>query len=253
MYILVVYAVTIIHGCFGCSCDSIKSKDRNAQSGIYTINLPSGVYEVYCEMGINGGGYTFLPPNIIAKLTAADIAKLWERKSDVLLRLANPDGSQPYTVLKSRSKIALSVQINNHTGFQGPINKKNIGRPYLFLGTPSNTTNIKHTTQGFISNNQHITYRNCDGNPNAYFAFFPNPRERPVSNYHGKNLVYEKVGVAVNWRHSAKRPPSTRRIPETFFMFTEMHYGGCGCYTSSDRWMNPVAMYKALGTAIGLR
>ena len=67
------------------------------------------------------------------------------------------------------------------------------------------------------------------------------------------NLVNEKSGVALNWRNSAKRPASTRRIPVDFFLFTEMHFGGCGCYTSSDRWLLSDTVNPAFGTAIGLK
>ena len=36
-------------------------------------------------------------------------------------------------------------------------------------------------------------------------------------------------------------------MPSEFFFLTEVHMGGCGCYTSSDRWTD------ADGTAIGFR
>lgn len=70
-------------------------------------------------MGINGGGYTFIPPNMISKLLPDDVRYLLNGKNlaeDVLLRLSKPDGSQPYTVIKqyiSTGGIAVSLNKNN--------------------------------------------------------------------------------------------------------------------------------------------
>ena len=30
----------------------------------------------YCETGLNGGGYTFIPPNVVPKLLSEDITYL---------------------------------------------------------------------------------------------------------------------------------------------------------------------------------
>ncbi|XP_078371382.1 uncharacterized protein LOC144655036 [Oculina patagonica] len=57
-------------------------------------------------------------------------------------------------------------------------------------------------------------------------------------------------GAAVNWR--SKGIPIThpdRMMPNEFFFLTELHYGGCGCYSSSDRWRK----YGYHATAIGVR
>ena len=102
-------------------------------------------------------------------------------------------------------------------------------------------------TQGFLSNGQSVTFRNCDANPNSYFVFFPNHKEKTPSPYHGSNLVYERSGVAVNWRRTGRKMPSHRTMPNDFIFLTELHFGGCGTYTSSDRWR------EARGAAIGLR
>ena len=110
---------------------------------------------------------------------------------------------------------------------------------YLYLSTSTNTN-------GFLSNNRKVKYNNRGPYPiRSYFAFFPNHRGQSVSKYHGSNLVYEREGVAVDWRRTGK--VSTNTIPSNFFFLTEIHYGGDGCYTSSDRWT------EANGTAIGLR
>ena len=105
---------------------------------------------------------------------------------------------------------------------------------YLYLSTSS-------YSDGFLSNNVKVKY-----NPGilSYFAFFPNHREQKPSTHHNSNLVYETRGVAVDWRNTGM--VLTERIPSNFFYLTEVHYGGGGCYTSSDRWV------EANGTAIGL-
>ena len=66
-----------------------------------------------------------------------------------------------------------------------------------------------------------------------------------VSTYHSQNLDFERVGVSIDWRNTGII--SGENLPNNFFFLTEVHYGGSGCYTTSDRWV------EAKGTAIGLR
>ena len=100
---------------------------------------------------------------------------------------------------------------------------------------------------GFQSNGAPLRYTSCDGFNANLFAFLPNLSGLAASNYHSNNLIFERQGLAVDWRKSAVQPPSGRTMPNEFFFLTEVHMGGCGCYTSSDRWTD------ALGTAIGFR
>ena len=54
-------------------------------------------------MGIDGGGYTIIPPIIVSNLLAEDVFYLFNQTNltdDVLLRISRPDGSQAYTVVK---------------------------------------------------------------------------------------------------------------------------------------------------------
>ena len=51
-------------------------------------------------MGLNGGGYTFLHPDELASLTAAELQAIFTDKTNFLLRLRMTDGTQPYGVLK---------------------------------------------------------------------------------------------------------------------------------------------------------
>ena len=108
---------------------------------------------------------------------------------------------------------------------------------YLYLSTSI-------YINGFLSNNMKVKYNHNSFPIRSYFALLPNHREQKPSTYHNSNLVYETRGVAVDWRNTGM--VLTERIPSNFFYLTEVHYGGGGCYTSSDRWN------EANGTAIGL-
>ena len=234
------------------SCRSIKARYPQALSGVYTIRISTGTLQVYCEMSINGGAYTFLSIEGVAQLRRNDLRHLVRDKKTVLLRISNPDGTQPYTVIQPlKNDGVLSVQLSQHVNYNAPVNR-HLG-PYLYLGTLPKSEANKKTKQGFRSNRKEVSFINCDGNPNSHFAFIPNTQEKTPSRYHINNPIYEKRGVAVDFRASAKRPPSARRMPLDFFHLTEMTFGGCGCYTSSDRWLNPGTVHPALGTAIGLR
>ena len=114
---------------------------------------------------------------------------------------------------------------------------------YLYLSTSI-------YANGFLSNNVEVKYNPSSYTNISYFAFFPNHREQTpfqVVSTNGKDaeLVYERQGVAVDWRKTGM--VLTERIPSNFFFLTELHYANGGCYTSSDTWV------EANGTAIGLR
>lgn len=109
---------------------------------------------------------------------------------------------------------------------------------YIYLSTSIDK-------DGFL-NNITVKYDYLGPYPTrSYFAFFPNHRRQNVDMYHTHKMVFEKQGVCVKWRKTGKM--SNEKLPDQFFFLTEMHYGGGGCYSSSDRWT------EANGTAIGLR
>ncbi|XP_065643952.1 uncharacterized protein LOC100201344 isoform X4 [Hydra vulgaris] len=228
------------------TCLYIKTIYPKAKSGMYEIWLPSGNHRVFCDMLTNGGGYTFISREMVAKMEPNDIHYLFTKKQDVLLKILKLDGTQPYTILGSPY---LDVQLNGYNQFTAPVN--NGMKPYIHLGTLRAVDSKVGNIEGFYSNNKYIYFRNCDGNPNNHFIFFPNLNNKAPSSYHAQNLVYEQQGVAVDWRKTALLPVGNINIPQNFFMLTEMHYGGCGTYTSSDRW--PKSSSPAKGVAIGVR
>jgi len=110
---------------------------------------------------------------------------------------------------------------------------------------PPDDAGVDGKVLGFQSNGKTLRYENCGGSRNNLFAFLPDHSELLPSDFHADNLIYEQEGMAVEWRNTSEWLPSGRTIPNEFFFLTEVHMGGCGCYTSSDRWID------ALGTAIG--
>ena len=232
------------------SCKDIKTRLPASLSGLYDIAIDtSTLITVYCEMAKDGGGFTFIPRNAVENGKRGRlIEQLFTDKTRVLLRIQKKDGLQPFTLIRqlpARASHSLEVKMHDHTGYARPQNY-NLG-DYLYLGILSNTVANRRDEQGFRANNDEIKFNNCDGNPNSYFAFFPNHREQAISNYHGGNLVYERQGVAWDWRQKGVPSYGHRLMPNEFFFLTELPFGGCGCYTSSDRWTD------AHGTAIGVR
>jgi len=201
-------------------------------------------------MKINGGGYTFINRKTLAQFKTDDINNLFQTKTDVLLKVRRLDGSNEYTVVKklgTSNNQALSVQLTGHSGYTTPVNS--VLGPYIFLGTETTANSASKTTQGFKSNSKDITFVNCDATPNAYFAFYPNLANGTPSNRNATNTANEQTGVAVDWRKSGLVSPD--RMEADYFYLTEMNYGGCGVYTSSDRWSTSES--AATGAAIGIR
>ena len=112
---------------------------------------------------------------------------------------------------------------------------------------PPDVAGVDGKVLGFQSNGKNLRYTKCGGSKDNLFAFLPNHSELPASNFHTGDLKYEREGMAVDWRNTSVLPPTGLTMPTEFFFLTEVHMGGCGCYTSSDRWTD------ALGTAIGFR
>jgi len=67
------------------------------------IALPNdrAVMQVYCEMGLNGGGYTFLNPQDLPSLTNDEVQAMFTDKNSFLMRTRLADSTQqPYGLLK---------------------------------------------------------------------------------------------------------------------------------------------------------
>jgi hypothetical protein len=95
-------------------------------------------------------------------------------------------------------------------------------------------------------NGVNITFVNCDGNPSSYFALFPDFSGSSPSTYAFSTsfTMYDNLVAAL------KTNPSHRVIPDDYFMFFEIQFGGCGMYTQSDARQNSKGIISA---AIGFR
>ncbi|XP_068689724.1 uncharacterized protein [Montipora foliosa] len=235
------------------SCKQIKAYDKNAVSGVYPIYLkdPPQSIDVYCEMALEGGGFTFLPRYFTRVKNAQGIVDaLFTEKKNVLLKLKHRhQRTQFYTLIKPLANwknVDFGIRVNNYSDYTQPFN--NFMRDYILLGIiPRSLAATGSRTQGFVSNGRNVSFRNCDRNPNSYFAFMPNHNQQTPSNYFRQSSVFEERGLAVDWRNTALPSSNPIRMPNGYFFLTELHFGGCGCYTSSDRW----GAYQ--GTAIGFR
>lgn len=237
------------------SCAEIKNNNREAVNGVYTIETKDcgAKLDVYCEMTLGGGGFTFLPRGLTRMKDAKQIVdSLFTDKKNVLLKLMHRTQKQEYYTLiqphPSWRNQDFGIRVNDFSDYTIP--KNNFMKDYFFLGIIPKHLAAKpqNRLQGFVSNQRTIQFSNCDRNPNSLFAFLPNHNQQTPSGYHGNNLVYERRGVAFDWRKTAipiDNPPRT--MPNEFFFLTELHFGGCGCYTSSNRWRS----FQA--TAIGIR
>jgi len=206
--------------------------------------------EVYCELETEGGGFTFLPGSLTQRSDAQRIVNvLFKNKKNVLLMLCKQvDRTESYTLIQPHpdfAKTDFGVLINSHSGYTIPQNEF-MGN-YIFLGIiPASAAKI-NGKQGFKSNGNVIEFYNCDENPNSLFAFMPNFKFHAPSN-HASSSTYEDQGVAVDWRSKGVSIASRDCMPNKFYFLTELHFGGCGCYTSSNRWKDG---FNA--TAIGIR
>ena len=235
--------------------DCYNLRFQNAPSGMYYIQ-PLGPntqpIRVYCEMTIGGGGFTFLPRSLTRTSSASRIVRaLFRDRYNVLLKLKKKSGSESYTLIQPHPHFpntGFGVLVNSFHGYTRPLNA--FMKEYIFLGIIPAYAARRRSIQGFKSNGHIIQFRNCDANPNSYFAFMPNHNRQTPSSYHSGNLIYEKVRVGVDWR--SKAVPITnpvRTMPNEFFFLTELHFGGCGTYTSSNRWFK----FGFQATAIGIR
>jgi hypothetical protein len=232
------------------SCSHLKQLDNSAPSGLYTLITNRGrkLSRVYCEMGLNGGGYTFLSPTHVSEMTDEELQAMITDRSNVLMRVRTANANQPYGVLQQLGAYRtypIKIAINDYSSYMRPLNSAALG-DYLYIGfIPVSRANVK-SVQGLSVNGVDVTFTNCDTNPNSYIALFPNNRETAPTT-HTYSVLYTMFQQMVS---ALRSNPSGRVMPDDFFTFMEMHQGGCGLYTQTD---GRTSVGGVISVAVGFR
>ena len=137
--------------------------------------------------------------------------------------------------------IPLRLGLSDSTDYSSPVNRVIIGEPFLYFGFLPNSYSSTQSVQGLRVNGFRAAYNHCGYVAASHIALFPNFKEiAPVTAY------YPDI-VLTNLLSNLWANPSGRVMPGDFFMFAEIHFGGCGCYAQTNQMPN------VLGFAIGFR
>ena len=215
---------------------------------MYTINVGSDStpkqIDVYCEMGLNGGGYTFLTPESIVQLQSSELSAMFTDKNSFLFRVRKTDGSQPFGVLKQLPQYAdvpLKLILSASNEYYSAINGKPnyVGQPYVFFGFLPISTVRNNSLQGLQVNGFNNTFTTDPAkNSHSQFIVYPNFLENTPSTYDVPNAFCDKI-------FSNLLPnPSGRVMPPQIYMFGETHWGGA-CFKQTN--MIPGVLSFAIG------
>ena len=89
----------------------------------------------------------------------------------------------------------LTFMLNSAAGFQGPSNRGAYSNYFLYVGFIPKAQAASRTVQGWRADNQDISFKNCDSNPNSYFTFYE--QNTYSSNPYGLGSNY---ATANKWR-----------------------------------------------------
>ena len=131
--------------------------------------------QVYCEQGLNGGGYTFIHPRELPALSDGEVQSLFTDNFSFLMRTRNTDGTQRYAVLgqlPQYSSIPLKLGLNQNVGYNSPVNVGSLGLPYLYFGFLPVANSAVPSVQGLVMNGLNGTFSNQLGIPNSYISLF---------------------------------------------------------------------------------
>jgi hypothetical protein len=190
-----------------------------------------------------GGGYTFLPWSSLTQSTTM-LQNIYTDTSQILFRIISRTNAanQPYIITKqlnAYSTIPIAIKQNSYLQYTMP---KNLALgPYIYFGFLPASMVGKGTTVGFSANGVQISFQNCDGNPNSYFALFANLNPTSSNGYSVPGTLIQK------WIAASTSHPLGTYLPAKYFFFHETHQGGCGEYSQSNTWNS------YYGTAFGIK
>jgi carbonic anhydrase/acetyltransferase-like protein (isoleucine patch superfamily) len=187
-------------------------------------------YRVWCDDETAGGGWTLFHPDDLGQL-GFDPDDLRDDLDQVLVWIQRNDGVQFTTLMEQLPQFATyDVTTSANIRFVNVV----------FI--PTNVANVQGQTQGIRSNGSNLTFTNCDANPNSYLRFFQTGE--PLST----NTSSNDYGMSYRWRDT--KVGAVSPIAAEFFGLTEFHQGGCGTFSTSNRW----AAYDGMtGAALGIR
>jgi len=216
-------------------CKAVLNANPNATSGEYVFKTPTTqtVIEVYCEMGLNGGGYTFIKPQFMTSILDSELQEVIIDRTSVLFVPRLCSNLPYYSVLEQLPQFSgtpLKIALNDWTGYTKPPNVDTIGTPYLFVGfIPANTTSQAGEELGVQANGQNLTYSSTSETEDSYVAAFPDFRETdPALVAPGVN-TFTNTTFCHSLQQSGRPIPSGRTMPLEYFMFMEVNFGGVGC------------------------
>lgn len=222
------------------SCADVYKSNISSARGEYTVYNDNGdPFSVYCVFQ-HGYGYTYISPGATAAL---NVDNLFTDSTHVLIRDIRTDGTQYEAKIEQISafkQTPLSIQYDAHTGYREVQNPAMT--PYVYLGFIPASLVQRGQVEGYSLNGNDLTFQNCDGNTNSYFAFLFNQNNAAPSDYHQTASTLQKI-----WAVGADQLPQSEYIPESYFSFFEMHFGGCGAYGT------PQHVSNVKGAALGLR
>jgi hypothetical protein len=258
-YIATTVLLVLVTASFYCGvsgqswCRRIQESNPNAPTGAYIVRSKSGQScEVWCEMGLCGGGYTFLTPQFMNCVTNGDIESPHYNYTSVLFIPRLTSSIPVYSCLEQLpeySHIPITVQLNSSTGFTTPPNVNVIGAPYLFIGFLPSQLAVEAGEEGELgiqSNGQNLTYSNygqnlthshsnCNETSDSYLALFPNFHEISPAPVAPRVKSYVNTTLCAALRKSSLPIPSGRTPPPENFMFFDFNVGGqCGCHYETN-------------------